>query len=489
MDAVKILIVEDEWIIAHSLQDALQNDGYQVVGTVDSADLAMALIPETNPDIILMDIWLKDAIDGITLSQNIQKHWNIPIVYLTAYDNRELIQRAKITHPYGYILKPYQFSQLKIALEMALNHHRYEQEKQNYFQEEIAKAKKVKQEFLINIKHEIRTPMNVIQGFSQLLQSELEDRRLHSYLNSIIESGDLLMKMLEDIIELAQFESGDVSLSFNSFDLRILTWEIDKVFQNKAGAKNLNIVQEIDEKLPKLILLDERYLKKILINLIDNSIKFTDKGTITIRVNTRKINQSDKIELKIAIQDTGVGIPCQYLSSIFDLFCQADSSLTRNHGGMGLGLTLAKKMTEYLGGRIEVESQENQGSIFTLIFPEVEVSRADEWPDFVNYHRLHKSPTSPNFRADNPSFLPELLTRLQLEKQKNWPKVKTKLIFSELNNFALEIYQLGQTYPYQPLQIYAEKLLQQISVFDSNISSTLEEFSILIEDLEKLIKA
>jgi hypothetical protein len=193
--------------------------------------------------------------------------------------------------------------------------------------------------------------------------------------------------------------------------------------------------------------------------------------------------------LRIAIQDTGVGIPSNYLSSIFDLFCQADSSLTRSHGGVGLGLTLAKKMTEYLGGRIEVKSEENRGSIFTLIFPEVEVSKADEWLNFVNAHRLNKPQNNFNLSSDNSRFLPELLTRLRLEKQENWSRVQAKFIFSELNNFALDIYQLGQTYPYLPLQIYAEKLLQQISVFDANISSTLEAFPVLIEDLEKLIKA
>jgi hypothetical protein len=155
---------------------------------------------------------------------------------------------------------------------------------------------------------------------------------------------------------------------------------------------------------------------------------------------------------------------------------------------VGLGLTLAKKMTEYLGGRIEVESQENRGSIFTLIFPEVQVSKADEWLNFANLYRLNKPRNNVNINSDNSSILPELLTRLLLEEQENWPRVKGKLIFSDLNNFALEIYQLGQIYSYIPLQIYAEKLLRQISVFDANISSTLEAFPVLIADLEKLIK-
>jgi two-component system, sensor histidine kinase len=488
MNVVKILIVEDELIIAHSLQEALQNDGYQVVGLVDTAELAMAIIPEVNPDLILMDIFLKDAIDGITLSQEIQKHWDIPIVYLTAYGDKELIQRAKITNPYGYILKPYRWSELKIAIEMGLNRHDHERERQTFFQEEIDQAQKVKREFLTNIKHEIRTPMNVIQGFSQLLQDEIQDKRLSFYLDSIIESGELLLKMLEDIIELAQIESADISMSFDSVDLRTFIWEMEKIFNNKARIKNINFITDIDTRLPKLIRFDERLLKKILINLIDNSLKFTEKGTIKISINSREIKEQGAVELRIAVQDTGIGISQKYHSSIFDLFYQADSSLTRSHGGVGLGLTLAKKLTEYLGGRIEIESEENRGSTFTLIFPEVKVSQADNWLNFVSLPRCNTSKNNDSSGSDNLNVLQELLACLLLKEQENWPKVKAKLIFSDLNNFALEIYQLGQDYPYLPLQVYAEKLLQQISFFDANISHTVEAFPSLIRDLEKLIK-
>lgn len=487
MTAVKILIVEDEPIIAHSLLEALQNDGYQVVGMVDTAALTIETIPKTNPDIILMDIFLQDESDGITLSQEIQKVWDIPIIYLTAYSDRELVQRAKITNPYGYLLKPYRFHELKIAIEMSLNLYDHGQQQQSFFQEEINKVQKVKREFLTNIKHEFRTPMNVIQGFSQLLQSEIKDQRLNIYLSSIIESGDLLLKLLEDMIELAQIESADISLDFTSLDLRNLLWEIETIFSQRILNQNLTFTNEIDGRLPKLIRLDERYLKKILLNLIDNSLKFTNKGSITISVNSREISQPDTIELRIAVQDTGIGIPKKDQSRIFDLFYQADSSLTRSYGGLGLGLTLAQKLTEYLGGRIEVESEENRGSIFTLIFPEVQVSQASDWLNFVSLHQTNHPHNISNFSSDK-GILSELLARLRLEEEIKWPQIKTKLIFSELTDFALDIYQLSQDYPYLPLQIYAEKLLQQISVFDTDISHTIEAFPCLVQDLENFLQ-
>jgi two-component system sensor histidine kinase EvgS len=498
MGAVKILIVEDELIIAHSLLEALQNDGYQVVGMVDTAASTMATISKTHPDIILMDIFLQGESDGIALAQEIQKVWDIPIIYLTAHSDRELIQRAKITNPYGYILKPYRFQELKIAIEMSLNRYDHEQQQQSFFQEEINKVQKVKREFLTNIKHEFRTPMNVIQGFSQLLQSEIKDQRLNIYLSSIIESGDLLMKLLEDMIELAQIESADISLNFTSLDIRNLLWEIETIFSQKILNQNLTFVNEIDERVPKLIRLDERCLKKILLNLIDNSLKFTNKGSITISVQSREISQPDVIELRIAVQDTGIGISKKNQSRLFDLFYQADSSLTRSYGGIGLGLTLAQKLAEYLGGKIEVESEENRGSIFTLIFPKMQVSQAADWLNFVSLHQtnypqnISNSSSTNSILSLNPNLnseiLSELLARLRLEEEIKWPQIKTKLIFSELTDFALDIYQLGQDYPYPPLQIYAEKLLQQISVFDTDISYTIEAFPSLVQDLENFLQ-
>jgi signal transduction histidine kinase len=498
MAAIKILIVEDELIIAHSLLEALQNDGYQVVGIVDTAALTLSTIPKTNPDIILMDIILKGESDGITLAQEIQKVWDIPIIYLTAHSDRKSLERAKITNPYGYLLKPYRFQELKIAIEMSLNRYHHEQRQQFCFQEEISQVQKVKREFLTNIKHEIRTPMNVIQGFSQLLQGEIKDERLNSYISSIIESGDLLLKMLEDLIELAQVESASLSLDFNSFNLRNLLWEIEQMFSKKVANQSLTFVNYIDDKLPKLIRFDERYLKKILLILIDNSLKFTNKGSIIISVKSREINQSEAIELRIAIQDTGIGISKKDQSRIFDLFYQSDSSLTRSYGGIGLGLTLAQKLTEYLGGRIEVESEENRGSIFTIIFPEVGVSKADGWLNFVSPHQTHNPEQKSNScgsndilslnPAVNGGVLSELLTCLRLEEETKWPQIKTKLIFNELTGFALDIYQLSQDYPYPPLQSYAEKLLQQVSIFDANISHTIEAFPTLVQDLENFLQ-
>lgn len=297
MDAIKILIVEDELIVAHSLKEALQTYGYQVVAIVDSAESALNTLQQTLPDLVLMDITIKGQIDGIVLSQEIQNRFNLPVVYLTAYGDRATLERAKATNPYGYLLKPYRLEELKVTIDIALNRYQNEQKVQNLLKEEVHRARKAKQEFLTNIKHEVRTPMNVIQGFCQILQYEISDQRLRSYLDSISESTEALLKMLENIIELSRIETSSLDFPLHTLNLRNLIWEVTQILGSRAKDKNLNLITEIDPQLPNLIQFDELSLRQIFHHLLDNSLKFTDRGTVTIAVSSREITPDNEIEL------------------------------------------------------------------------------------------------------------------------------------------------------------------------------------------------
>ncbi|MEG3439199.1 ATP-binding protein [Pannus brasiliensis CCIBt3594] len=479
MKPITILIVEDELIVAHSLREALQDDGYEVLSVVDSAPAATRALEQTKPDLVLLDITLKGPIDGISLGQEIQQRYGIPIVYLTAYSDPETLERAKKTNPYGYLLKPYRVQELKVTIEIALHRYREERDERKHLQEEATIARKLKQEFLTNIKHEIRTPMNAIQGFCQLLQYEIQEEPSRSYIVSILESGNVLMKTLEDIIELSRLESGDMERSFQCFDPRSLLSEVGQMASAKAREKNIALVTAISPDLPPLIF-DELALKRILSKLLDNAIKFTERGRVTIEADCRAVEPERAIELTISVRDTGIGIAESDRARVFEPFSQADSGLTRHHGGIGCGLAIARGLTEYLGGRLELESEEGEGSLFRLVFPRVEIVKDNEWID-----RLLAIPTFVPTRTTTPHLtvvrdLPapeiELLEHLRVREREIWPKITDTAIVGEIREFARELQRLGREYHYLPLQEYADLLLKQSLEFDLEVVKTLAAF-------------
>lgn len=488
MNPIKILIVEDELIVAHSLREALQSDGYEVLSVVDSADSATRALQKTTPDLVLLDITLKGSIDGIALGQEIQQKYRIPIVYLTAYSDPETLERAKKTHPYGYLLKPYRVQELKIAIEIALHRYRSDSDERKHLREEATIARKLKQEFLTNIKHEIRTPMNVIQGFCQLLQVEIEEEPSRSYLVSILESGNVLMKTLEDILELSKLESGDIELSFQCFDPRSLLNEVGQTATAKAREKNIALVTAICPDLPPLIF-DELSLKQILSKLLDNAIEFTEQGTVTIEADCLEIEPDRAIELTISVRDTGIGIAEADRARIFEPFSQADSGLTRQHGGVGCGLAIARRLTECLGGRLELESEEGKGSLFRLVFPRVEIVKDNDWLDRLLATRPHlptrTKPTHLTVVRQLPAPEIELLEHLRVLEREIWPKITDTAIVGEIREFARKLQRLGREYHYSPLEEYADLLLKQSIEFDLDVVKTLAAFPDIPRALEQ----
>jgi signal transduction histidine kinase/DNA-binding NarL/FixJ family response regulator len=234
-------------------------------------------------------------------------------------------------------------------------------------QKKIAEdANRAKTEFLANISHEIRTPMNAILGFTELLETEIEDPRHRTYLEAVMTSGKNLMMIINDILDLSKLESGQVEIEVSSVDLRTIIDDVVRIFSLQANQKNITIEKNIDEDLPKSLYLDEIHVRQILINLVGNAIKFTTKGIVRISVVYHIIPDDPFGSLILAIEDSGIGIPEDQQELIFESFRQQSGQSNRKYGGTGLGLAITKRLTERMNGIIDLESEPGKGSCFNI---------------------------------------------------------------------------------------------------------------------------
>lgn len=239
-------------------------------------------------------------------------------------------------------------------------------------------ANKAKSEFLANMSHEIRTPMNAILGFSELLKERISEPMSHSYIESIVASGKTLLSLINDILDLSKIEAGKLEISCEPVNLRGLMDEIRSIFWQKAAQKNLALLIDMDESVPDGIYFDQVRLRQILFNVVGNALKFTQQGYVSLCVSCQPLNapenSANTVTLKIAVKDTGIGIAPQEQALIFEAFKQSRGQSTREYGGTGLGLMITRRLTQMLGGTLELESQPGKGSTFTFRFPQVAIA-------------------------------------------------------------------------------------------------------------------
>ncbi|SHM71445.1 CheR family methyltransferase [Flavobacterium xanthum] len=226
-------------------------------------------------------------------------------------------------------------------------------------------AVKAKQQFLSNMSHEIRTPMNAIIGFtSVLLKTELTTKQIE-YLNAIQLSGDTLIALINDILDLAKVDAGKMVFAKKSFEMDVSIASMLQLFETKIQEKNLKLVTHYDKKIPKLVLGDSIRLHQIILNLVSNAVKFTSKGTIKVSTNLL-FEDADKVIVEFVIADSGIGIPEDNIDLIFENFQQVSNGSSSNYGGTGLGLAIAKQLVTSQGGSIRVKSKINEGSTFSF---------------------------------------------------------------------------------------------------------------------------
>jgi len=226
-------------------------------------------------------------------------------------------------------------------------------------------AVKAKQQFLSNMSHEIRTPMNAIIGFTKvLLKTELSAKQ-KEFLTAIKMSGDALIVLINDILDLAKVDSGKMTFEKTPFRMSLSISAMLHLFQTKILEKNLVLIKEYDENIPDVLVGDAVRLHQIILNLVSNSVKFTSKGKITVSV--KMLSQDDeKVTIEFSVSDTGIGIVESKMENIFENFQQATSDTSRLYGGTGLGLAIVKQLVETQGGTVRVKSKVGEGSTFSF---------------------------------------------------------------------------------------------------------------------------
>jgi signal transduction histidine kinase len=359
---------------------------------------------------------------------------------------------------------------------------------------EAEAANKSKSVFLANVSHEIRTPMNAITGFAEILGGLLTDPRQKQYLASIQSSSHSLLELFSNIMDLSRLEAGDLDLNLTEVDLLKVFADTENVYSPKAGSKQLGFNLQLDPELPRSVALDESRFGQVLYNLLDNAIKFTQAGHIS--VDAKAIPDGGHVTLQIDISDTGIGIPEDQVEKVFAPFTQKQDQSINEYGGTGLGLTLTKRLLDAMGGQISVTSQVGTGSTFHIILNEVSVVDGtpigDQTRERSTDDSLASSEESAVWSPESLTeaareALPDLLAKME-EREATVASLAKTLTINEVDDFANWLQDLGNSCELTPVVQWADSLADQTAMFEiDRMGETLKSYPVLLDKVRSLI--
>jgi len=435
-----ILIIDDNAANIGVIVEYIKTYGFETV-IARNGEMGLKRAKLVHPDIILLDV-LMPGIDGFETCRRLKADEatrTIPVIFMTALTDVEDKVKGFAVGGVDYVTKPVQQEEvlarirthLKIQAQnrqlqqqaVELNHARLMAEAAQKIAE---KASKIKSAFLANMSHELRTPLNAILGFSQLMaRGEELNVSQQENLAIIRRSGEHLLTLINDVLDMSKIESGHTILNLKEFDLYRLMDDLENMFRLKAEEKELQLHVDLSPLLPQFIITDEVKLRQVLINLLNNAIKFTRTGGVSVRVNSaqRGAKAEHHFEIQFEVEDSGLGIAVEEYDVLFEPFQQTQAA-DGMYEGTGLGLPISRKFVQLMGGDFKVHSEVGQGSVFEFTV-QCDASQAipkQETQSGADVIAL--APDQPTFRIlitddkwDNRQLLLKLLNPLGFETQ------------------------------------------------------------------------
>ena len=349
----KVLIVEDENIIAMELEQQIKQLGYTVIGPVASGEAALKNAEIARPDLVLMDIRIQGPADGIETAQAIRYRFDIPVIYLTAHADQTTIERAKMTEPLGYLLKPWREHELQAAITMALHKHK------------TNKALEQRQaDFLAMLTHDIQNPLQLVLGYADVLAEDLNTIGLHQAVELLDQMRDNILStsdLVGNYSTLLAIEGGHLPLVSERVQINEILKQVETKYVAEATRRNLSLETKLTNNLP-LVEGDTSALERVFANLVHNGLKFTPPGGQVVVTSSR---QGETVVA--SVRDTGPGIPADELPALFEKYWRRKRH--SHQDGSGLGTFIVKSLVEAQGGRVEVESTLGMGTSFKVILP------------------------------------------------------------------------------------------------------------------------
>lgn len=405
-ETFNILIVDDRPENLLTLESILDSPELNII-KASSGNEALALMWEHEFALVLLDVQMPimDGFETAEIMRSREKTKNIPIIFITAISkDRSHVFRGYESGAVDYLYKPLDMDVLRSKIKAFIEFFRHKNALQRTTKQlektikELEEAKRTAEEathaksmFLATMSHEIRTPLNGIIGMSELLLTETESAEQSEKVKAIKDSGESLLEIINDILDVSKIEADRMELETIPFSIQELCSKIAKMIAVKAGEKNLTLQFELAPNLPDLVIGDPLRIRQVLLNFLSNAIKFTPNGTIKLTIDLLS-RMGKKASIEFAVIDQGIGISQEQIGRLFQTFQQADHTISRKFGGTGLGLFISQRLVTMMGGIIQVTSKLNEGSRFSFILDMEAQKEAEEMGEMAKNLNLTNTP-------------------------------------------------------------------------------------------------